>query len=163
MTAMKFLAFAVLAACCVLEASAASNCTTRTSCKDCVKSFGCYWCEAFKSQGKTGCNARTTFQLTTPCPDKYYLYPTCKLTGLTLLILVAVVVGLVVILFGVMIYCCCCRSGSSSRFRRENERDRTNRADRTRRQEERRQERQSRIDDIRKKYGLGTEDRYQKM
>lgn len=121
---------------------------------------------------------RKVYNLEADCSGSYYLYPSCKISGLAVMIIVIITCLLFVVLIGCCIYCCCCRSGKSTRLRwaREDSRDRQARSERRDRQDSRRAERKERHDDIRKKYGLykddqqtgtgtgtGTDGRYQRF
>ncbi|XP_065199321.1 pituitary tumor-transforming gene 1 protein-interacting protein-like isoform X2 [Sycon ciliatum] len=175
----KILLCALVALCCAVSVSA-DVCTERNStCSDCVKKFECYWCAANKDlniSGPTGspCQKRSVWKLTTSCSDTYHLYPSCKISGLAVLIITICVVVLVVVAFVTCICCCCCCGGKRSKrkWAREDDKDKREREDRRIRQEGRRTERKARNDEIRKKYGLykdedggagGTEGRYQRF
>jgi len=83
----------------------------------------------------------------------------CWMNFEALIISMSVIGGVILLTITVCCcYCCCCRGKNTKKFEREDARYESQKMERKEKQDERRSERRSRLDDIRRKYGLMKDD-----
>jgi len=102
------------------------------------------------------------------CPLKEARWGVCWVNYEILLIVMGCLAGVILISCGCCIYCCCCKPNAArqrKKYQKEEARLAREKEERSAKHTERRAERQSRMDEIRQKYGLNSnkDSRYQKF
>lgn len=126
------------------------------SCEKCVKSPKCLYC--FQDNTCKPYPVGSILPSSSVCPLNKARWSKCFINFEALLIAMGVVAGLLLIFFCTCIYCCCCRKSDRLKYMAEELRFERQREERKQKAAERRAERQSKNDEIRKKYGLVTEE-----
>ncbi|XP_032802429.1 pituitary tumor-transforming gene 1 protein-interacting protein-like [Petromyzon marinus] len=143
----------------VLPASAdLCNTMSGKSCEECLKNVSCLWC--FSNNSCLDYPVKTILPSSSVCALSKARWGVCWVNFEALIITMSVVAGVLLLAMCICCYCCCCRESKSSKRARQLEKEKATRekADRVVRIEERKVERKARNDEIRKKYGLYTED-----
>ncbi|XP_043923591.1 pituitary tumor-transforming gene 1 protein-interacting protein-like isoform X2 [Protopterus annectens] len=127
-----------------------------TSCEDCLRNVSCLWCNADKK-----CINYPVKKLLPPsslCALSEARWGVCWVNFQALIIALAIIAGLLLIMiFVCCCYCCWCRRRYRRQELEEEERLTREREERKQRAEERSAERRIRHNEIRKKYGLLTD------
>ncbi|KAM4735078.1 pituitary tumor-transforming gene 1 protein-interacting protein [Anableps anableps] len=126
-------------------------CSTYKNCDSCVPHAKCLWC--FATNNCTDYPVTWLLPPASLCPLSQARWGVCWLNFEALIIALAVVAGTILISITVCCCCCCCKT-RRSRPDRDEERLARRREEIRQRAEERKVERQSRHDEIRRKYGL---------
>lgn len=143
--------------------AAAANCSRYSgmSCKECVEQSGCFYCKPTKLC-EAGDLVKSTLQKS--CEGQEWMTEQCLVTGKILLIALPVAGFVLLVTIGCCIYCCCCRKtrarGGTDKDEVKSHRKRKKIADK---HKEREKERQEKRDEIRKKYGIESVWRWNKV
>ena len=154
-----FIVFLSVFKCTICQGTAPSSTTPadicvsyNNSCSDCISNNAlCVWCSGRCVIYST----RKVFPDACPLSEARWL--NCWVNFQVLLIMMGVIGLVIIIALLTCIYCCCCTSnGRRERQREQRENERANRAknDRQSKSAEKKAERESRYDELRRKYGL---------
>lgn len=126
-----------------------------TACESCLSNKDCFWCTGSKK-----CQPYSiSFSMPANCSLGDVYFGTCTVNLMILVIVCGSLAGVVVLAISCcIIYCCCCRRrrGRSSRETSEDDTHSAEYNERRARNAQRRAERESRWNEIRQKYGLGS-------
>jgi len=147
--------------------SAAVDCGQyNTSCDSCVGAPGakCLWCPTAAISCITYPAGSVFPNAVCNLTDARWL--NCWVNFQVLLIMIGVLGCVILIALLTCFYCCCCKTSSSSlrrRERRDDEQAQRHRAERQAKSDARKADRESRYDEIRRKYGLSNGKQYAKF
>ncbi|KAM4567365.1 pituitary tumor-transforming gene 1 protein-interacting protein [Fundulus diaphanus] len=128
------------------------RCSSFKDCDSCVPHAKCLWC--FTTNNCTDYPVTWWLPPASLCPLSQARWGVCWLNFEALIIALAVVVGTILISIVICCCCCCCCKSRQPGLDRDEERFARRREEIRQRAEERKVERQSRHDEIRRKYGL---------
>ncbi|MEQ2215970.1 hypothetical protein XENOCAPTIV_008699 [Xenoophorus captivus] len=138
---------------CQTTAPPGVRCSTYKNCDGCVPHAKCLWC--FTTNNCTDYPVTWLLPPASLCPLSQARWGVCWLNFEALIIALAVVAGTILIsIIFCCCCCCCCKTRRSGRPDRDEERFAKRREEIRQRAEERKVERQTRHDEIRRKYGL---------
>lgn len=126
------------------------------SCEKCVQSAKCLYC--FKDKTCKPYPVGSLLPSSSVCPLNQARWSKCFINFEALLIAMGVLAGLLLFSICMCIYCCCCRKSDHLKYMAEELKFEHQREERRQKAAERRAERQSKNDEIRKKYGLMKEE-----
>lgn len=125
-----------------------------SSCSDCTGNTACYWCSSTKL-----CLHYPGWTKIIPhdCPNTDWYYGQCRVAGNILIIVIPSVAGAFLVFLCCCVYCCCCRRCNKckkKRFDKEDAKLKRKREEMQALHAQRKGERDTKRDEIRKKYGL---------